>query len=219
FGWKASLDWSPGSNPRRQALLEKETRLRTDDDAGADSGDDSESVSSSEEDEEGLGRGADTTTHGGRRGIDGGDWRLDPDDSPDAPDGLYSNGLKQLATELDQKYELDHISSISYTLAVDLNCLDADDPEQKLQHGGRELYVARAALVTLGSCCRGNEGQHELLERRCGRSVVRLLSGVQQHQADNPVQSRGSPSDVGIATAALTLPESAAKGSARVRAI
>ncbi|KFY20586.1 hypothetical protein V491_03602 [Pseudogymnoascus sp. VKM F-3775] len=76
LGWKASLDWSSRSNPRRQALLEKENRLRTDDDAGADSGDGSESVSSSEEDEEGL----DTMTHGGRRGIDGGDWRLDPDD-------------------------------------------------------------------------------------------------------------------------------------------
>ena len=45
---------------------------------------------------------------------------------------MYSNGLTQLATELDQKYEPDHISSISYTLAVDLYCLDADDPEQKL---------------------------------------------------------------------------------------
>jgi hypothetical protein len=66
--------------------LEKETRFRTDDDAGADSGDDSKSVSSSEGDEEGLGRGADTMTHGGRRGIDGEDWRLDPDDSPDVPD-------------------------------------------------------------------------------------------------------------------------------------
>ena len=92
--------------------MEKETLLRTDDDAGPDSGDDSESVSSSEEDDEGLGRGADTTTHGGRRGIDGGDWRLGPDDSPDAPDGLYSDELTQRATELDQKYELGHISSI-----------------------------------------------------------------------------------------------------------
>jgi hypothetical protein len=61
-----------------------------DDDAGAESGDGSESVSSSEEDEARLGRGADTTAHGGRRGFDGGDWLLDPDDSPDARDGLYS---------------------------------------------------------------------------------------------------------------------------------
>ena len=55
-------------------------------------------------------------------------WPLDPNSSPD---GLYSDGLTQLATELDQRYELDNISSISYALAVDLNCLDADDPEQK----------------------------------------------------------------------------------------
>ena len=42
-------------------------------------------------------------------------------------DGLYSDGLTQLATGLDQKYEPDHISSISYAMAVNLNCLDADD--------------------------------------------------------------------------------------------
>ncbi|KFZ19435.1 hypothetical protein V501_00664 [Pseudogymnoascus sp. VKM F-4519 (FW-2642)] len=50
--------------------------------------------------------------------------------------------------------------------------------------------------VPPGSCLRGDEGQHELPERRCGRSVVRLLPGV-QHQAVDPVQSRGSPSDAG----------------------
>ncbi|KFX99140.1 hypothetical protein O988_04022 [Pseudogymnoascus sp. VKM F-3808] len=78
-----------------------------------------------------IGRGADTTIHGGRWNIDGVGWRLDPGDWLDAPDGLYSDGLIQLAMELDKKYELDHISSISYILAVNLNCVDADDPEQK----------------------------------------------------------------------------------------
>ncbi|OBT70872.1 hypothetical protein VF21_10066 [Pseudogymnoascus sp. 05NY08] len=38
------------------------------------------------------------------------EWLLDPNSHPD---GLYSDGLTQLATELNQKYELDHISSIS----------------------------------------------------------------------------------------------------------
>ena len=72
--------------------------------------------------------------------------------------------------------------------------------------------------VCAGSCLCGDEGQHELPERRCGRSVVRLLPGVPQHQSVDPVQFRESPGDAGIATAALTLPESAAKGSSRVLA-
>jgi hypothetical protein len=105
-------------------------------------------------------------------------------------------------------YELEHISSISYALAVDLNCLAADDAKQKsavclladrnivqgeywssrstpgmtfyhlafhTAYGNFNRYVARVAPVPLGSCFRGDEGQHELTERRCGRSVVRLL--------------------------------------------
>jgi hypothetical protein len=66
----------------------------------------------------------------GRQSVGGAqnEWPLDPRSSPD---GLYSEVLTQLTTELDQKHELDHISSISYALAVDLIYLDADDPEQK----------------------------------------------------------------------------------------
>lgn len=81
------------SSARRgySASLTKETRLQTDDDATADRGDNSDSVSPYEVDDagvgrgadEGLGRGADTTTPGGRRGIDGGDWRLEANDLPD----------------------------------------------------------------------------------------------------------------------------------------
>ncbi|OBT60322.1 hypothetical protein VE03_10161 [Pseudogymnoascus sp. 23342-1-I1] len=43
----------------------------------------------------------------------------------------YVKDFISSTTDLDQKYKLDHISSISYALAVDLNCLDSDDPEQK----------------------------------------------------------------------------------------
>ena len=54
-----------------------------------------------------------------------------PLDPTSSPDGLYSDGLTQLTTELEQKDELDHISSISYVLSVDLNCLDAENLKQK----------------------------------------------------------------------------------------
>ncbi len=48
-------------------------------------------------------------------------------------DGLYSDGLRQLRTELDQKYDLENISCMSYALAVDLHCLDSGsaDPDRK----------------------------------------------------------------------------------------
>ncbi|KFX85917.1 hypothetical protein V490_09324 [Pseudogymnoascus sp. VKM F-3557] len=115
----------------RLASLEKETRLRTDDDAAADSRGDSDSGSSSEGDDEGLGRGADTTTRG-RRGMDREDWRLS-DNSPDSPDSLYSDGLRDLMTELDSKYDLENVSSISYALAVDLHCLDSRSPDPESQ--------------------------------------------------------------------------------------
>jgi hypothetical protein len=44
------------------------------------------------------------------------------------PDGLYSKGLKELATDVDQKYDVENISTMSYALAVDLHCLDSADP-------------------------------------------------------------------------------------------
>jgi hypothetical protein len=42
------------------------------------------------------------------------------------PDDLenYPDGLRQLLEELEQKYQLDHIDTISYALAVDLHCVD-----------------------------------------------------------------------------------------------
>ncbi|KAF2174792.1 hypothetical protein K469DRAFT_770346 [Zopfia rhizophila CBS 207.26] len=47
---------------------------------------------------------------------------------------LYTDGLGQLRTELEHKYALDNIDTISYALAVDINCLDAHspDPDDKL---------------------------------------------------------------------------------------
>jgi hypothetical protein len=47
---------------------------------------------------------------------------------------LFVGGLHQLRTELEDKYVLDSIETVSYALAVDLNCLDghSPDPENKL---------------------------------------------------------------------------------------
>jgi len=43
-------------------------------------------------------------------------------DSQDAQDGLYCEGLKQLRAELEAKYDLENVDTISYALAVNVNC-------------------------------------------------------------------------------------------------
>ena len=47
---------------------------------------------------------------------------------------LFTGGLNELRTELEQKYVLDNIETVSYALAVDINCLDncSPDPYEKL---------------------------------------------------------------------------------------
>jgi hypothetical protein len=42
---------------------------------------------------------------------------------------LFVGGLHQLRTELEDKYVLDHIETVSYALAVDINCLDGHSPD------------------------------------------------------------------------------------------
>lgn len=46
---------------------------------------------------------------------------------------LFMGGLEQLRTELEDKYVLDSIETVSYALAVDINCLDghSSDPDNK----------------------------------------------------------------------------------------
>ncbi|KFY95266.1 hypothetical protein V500_02863 [Pseudogymnoascus sp. VKM F-4518 (FW-2643)] len=131
--------------------------------------------------------------------------REDYDDEPDA-DSEHDEGStlggdgsqpRSLATELDQKYKLDHISSISYTLAVDLNCLDADDPKQK---SAVCLLADRNIVRREYGSSRSTSGMtfYPLgFNTAGGCFVVQLLPGVQQHQAADPVQSRGSPSEAG----------------------
>jgi hypothetical protein len=61
------------------------------------------------------------------------DWPLDLDLSSNTPDSLYSDGLWELSAKLDQKYNLNNISCMSYTLVVDLHCFDSStaDPDQQ----------------------------------------------------------------------------------------
>ncbi|KFY28321.1 hypothetical protein V491_00533 [Pseudogymnoascus sp. VKM F-3775] len=59
------------------------------------------------------------------------------------------------------------------------------------------FHVARAAPFPAGSYLCGDEGHHELPERQGGRAVGRLLPGVQQHHAVDPLQSLGSPRNAG----------------------
>lgn len=42
---------------------------------------------------------------------------------------LFTGGLDQLRTELEQKYVLNNIDTVSYALAVDINCLDGQSPD------------------------------------------------------------------------------------------
>jgi hypothetical protein len=61
---------------------------------------------------------------------------------------LYSDGLTQLATEVDQKDERDHISNISYALAVDLKekggqlQMQKPEPAKKVPFLHETLFLA-----------------------------------------------------------------------------
>ena len=104
--------------------LQKEMRLRPVEDSEDTSDDDLEDDQGSGERQGNRRQAAraDATADGAsaQPGIHC-EWQLDPELSPD----LYSDGLRQLATELDQKYDLANISSLSYALAVDLHCVES----------------------------------------------------------------------------------------------
>lgn len=241
--------------------LGRETRLRpredSDDEADDDAGGDERSAAGGDESQprsvggEGQSEGGQSEggqTEGGRSvGGAQAEWPLEPKSTPN---GLYSDGLTQLATELDQKYELDHISSISYALAVDLNCVDADDADQKSavclladrnmvqrEYGSSRSTSGMTFYPLAFHPAYGNftsPGPPRFLRDHVF-AVMKDNMSFQNDGADvlscdyfqgysNIKRSiRYNPEDLlvtqGIATAALTLPESAAKGSARVRAI
>jgi hypothetical protein len=93
----------------------KETRLRMDEE-DSDSGDD----------------GLDAEANGPV--YDERPWCEAPGASDNPPIGydygpLFTDGLQQLRTELEQKYVLDSIETVSYALAVNINCLDSRSPD------------------------------------------------------------------------------------------
>jgi len=113
--------------------LAKETLMRPDDD----------SESESEEDEEvEIG-------HNNNTSNDVGDTReaaLSAEAEVEA-DELYAEGLRQLITELEQKYLLDHVSSISYALAVDVHCMNGQTTFPHEMIGQEEESLAYCMLA------------------------------------------------------------------------
>jgi hypothetical protein len=101
--------------------LPKETRLRADDEASESSDEDADMEDSTQT--------GPTSSQRLEREESEADVNVDADYQ-----ALYLGGLRQLRTELEQKYIVDNIDTVSYALAVDINCLDArsPDPNNKL---------------------------------------------------------------------------------------
>jgi hypothetical protein len=61
---------------------------------------------------------------------------------------IHTEGLQNLRTELEAKFDLENIWSMSYALAVDLNCLDGDSSgtDTTLQ-GSRCMLADRNAVA------------------------------------------------------------------------
>lgn len=116
--------------------LQKEKRMRPDDHEDNSSDDDSISETESNVSEDRR-QSQSTNTSAESIGFQtqqvDDDWLLDPESSANGTDGLYSDGLKQLRAELEQKWELENISHIEYALAVDIHCAEANssDPNQR----------------------------------------------------------------------------------------
>ena len=244
----------------RVQALSRETRLRPD----KDSDDDSESGSNDEDSDDDSESGSDdgdrgpsADERGGHRTAEGGlddgelqdpqdenDWVIDADPL----NGLYSYGLQQLLTELDQKYELNNISSISYALAVDLHCLHPNsvDPEQSTalclladRNIVRLEYESSSAMTFYPMAFHpayGNftsDGPPRFLRDHVLSVMEDNMSfqndgadilSCKHFQAYSNIKRmiRYNPKDLlvtqGIATAALTLPKSVASSSTRTSA-
>jgi hypothetical protein len=101
-------------------LVPKETRLRS-------------AEEDSESEEEGVEAEDSILGYSERLGGEVPEASLNPRDGYDYQN-LFTGGLYQLRTQLEQKYVLESIDTVSYALAVDINCLDSrsPDPSNKL---------------------------------------------------------------------------------------
>ncbi|CAM1501432.1 Fc.00g034160.m01.CDS01 [Cosmosporella sp. VM-42] len=62
-----------------------------------------------------------------------------PPSQREAQEALYSSGLRELRAELEQKYNIVHLESVSYALAVNLYCTAADSSSR----GGESSSIVR----------------------------------------------------------------------------
>ncbi|KAH7334190.1 hypothetical protein BKA66DRAFT_480077 [Pyrenochaeta sp. MPI-SDFR-AT-0127] len=161
---------------------------------------------------------------------------------------LFTGGLQQLRTELEQKYVLDSIDTVSYALAVDINCLDgrSPDPYSKLArclladrnmvlrefHGERDFtFYPLAFHPAYGNFSSPRPPaflmdnllavmQENMSYQHNGASVLNY--GYFQGYSNIKRSIRHGPDDLlatkGVATAALALPNRDGKLSARVSA-
>lgn len=161
---------------------------------------------------------------------------------------LYPPGLLQLQGELEAKYTIHHISSISYAIAVDLNCLDsaaisADDAPARCLLANRNL-VAREYRGARDFQFYPLAFHPAYGNFSSARPPAFLDNGILAVMKDNMSYLNGGTDPLGygyfqaycnskrvfrhspdsflatkgIATGALTLPESEASASARVQA-
>jgi hypothetical protein len=154
---------------------------------------------------------------------------------------LYSGGLQELATELDLKYNLDNISSISYAVAVDIHCIDEGQSPWCLladRNAIQEEYGSASGMTFYPLAFHpvyGNftsPGPPRFLRDRVFAVMQDNMSyqngGAEvlscdycQGYSDLKRVFRYNPDDFlagkGTATAAMTLPESEARSSVRTR--
>ena len=167
-----------------------------------------------------------------------------PFDVGSSEDDLYSDGLRELGTELHLKYLWDNISSASYAVAVSIHCLDADGSPWCLladRNAIQEEYASTSGpsgmmFYSLANHPRYGNFTSDAPPRFLDDRVFAAMKDNMSYQNDGAeVLScdycqgysdlkrvfRYNPDDLlagkGTATAALTLPDSEAKSSARVR--
>ena len=160
--------------------------------------------------------------------------------------GLYTKDFHKLRTELEQKYTLNNISSISYALAVNIECADANSPNNELAYclladrnkvlaefqGPRDFTFYPLAFHPAYGNFSSPQPPSFLTDNILAvmkdnmsyqnDGAETLSCGYFQAYSDIKRSIRHGPDDLlatkGIATGALTLPEPEANTSARIKA-